>query len=280
MALLFLLPAAVAGLAYWTLWRGLDLGGGPPYSIWQVLIADGSLSIGGPVSGWGATVPRPLSPEVAPLAVLAIAKRSTCTPDRFFLVAILIPIVHALAIRPPFLFPRYFLMSVRLHPVGPGGGACQSVSRPPLGKMGLRGRPVWRLIATNTLWTGRLVTLGRGQYLAALNFMARTTDDPTLTISSDHNFGVRKLIEFYSPMMPSRPAIQYFNGDQWPPCGPRWLILHRYAESDSPLPLPRLDVDGHHFRWSGCSIAPFCPAGNGGAIAACRFHAPLTSALA
>jgi hypothetical protein len=78
--------------------------------------------------------------------------------------------------------------------------------------------------------------------------MARTTDDPVVTISSDHNFGVRKLVEFYSPQIASRRSFQYFNGDQWLPSGPRWLILHRCAESNTASPEPRQVVDGHLFR--------------------------------
>jgi hypothetical protein len=95
----------------------------------------------------------------------------------------------------------------------------------------------------------RLVTTGRGQYLAALNYLSGTTDDPTLTISSDHNFGVRKLIEFYSPQMSPHQPIQYLDGNRWPPYGPRWLILHRYAESTAPPPSPQQDVDGLHYRF-------------------------------
>lgn len=245
-AILFSIPMILVGLQYWILWRHLDLGGGPPYSASHVLAQTASLTVAGPVSGWGAFV-FAFGVVTGCLFGLRQFANDRLYAGLFLGFTIAIPILHAISLRPPFLFPRYFLISVLGCLFLLAAALANLYRRKRWGRWAFAGLLI-AFIAANVGLTTRLIATGRGQYLAALRFMADTTSDPMLTMSSDHNFGTQKLIRFYASQLPSERPIQYFDGDRWPPCGPRWLVLHRYAESESATPPRRSVIDGHDFR--------------------------------
>jgi hypothetical protein len=221
----------------------------------QIIEQTCSLAIGGPLAGWGALLG-------ATVAVAACAwgcwllREDSHQAGLFFVAALLIPAIHALAVRPPFLFPRYFLMAAgftpllialaldRIHHIRKGGRWAYAVL-------------VMAWIGANVSLAGPLSTVGRGQYRAALEHIARTTDTATITLSSDHNFGVRRLIDFYAPQVSPQRTFQYINGTEWPPQGPQWLILHRCTEAVTAPPAARQQIDGHTFhldRMFDCAI--------------------------
>jgi hypothetical protein len=245
-AVLFSIPITLVGLQYWMLWRNLDLGGGPPYSAIHIFAQTTSLTVGGPVSGWGAFVIA-FAVLIVGLFGLRLLANDRQYSGMLLGFTIAIPIVHAISVRPPFLFPRYFLISVLACIFLLSTVLAYVYRRRRWGRWAFAGLLV-AYIGANVGLTTRLIAVGRGQYLAALQFMADTTNDPTVTISSDHNFGTQKLIGFYAPQLSSTLPIQYFDGDRWPPCGPRWLVLHRCAESESATPPVTKVIDGHQFH--------------------------------
>jgi hypothetical protein len=255
LSLLLSVPLVGVLASYRLMWQTMDLGGGPPYSFWQIVEQTSSLSVGGPPTGSGALLGAAVAVSVCSWAcwLLRIDPLQT---GLFFVATLLIPVIHALAVRPPFLFPRYFLMAAGFVPLLAAFPLAQLYRTRRWGRWAyavlLLG---W--IGSNLVLVSKLTLQGRGQYGAALDYIARNTEDTTITISSDHNFGVKRLIEFYAPRTSSPDRFAYINGDQWPPSGPCWLILHRYAESNSPPPLPRQQVDGHIFqleRMFDCAI--------------------------
>jgi hypothetical protein len=243
---LFCLPLVVAATCYWTLWRHLELGGGPAYSLLPMLAQTASLSVGGPSNGPGIWLAS-LIALIGSAAAVWLLRADRSHTGIFLLIGIVVPVAHAAVTRPPFLFPRYFLMAVLWIPF------VLSVALSALYRVRRYGCWLYAIallaiLAVNLVHTTRLAVVGRGRYLDALAYLVATTDDSTLTVSSDHNFGMRKLIEFYSRKLPTQPSIQYFDGNRWPTAGPRWLILHRYAESTASPPAPEQHIDGLHFR--------------------------------
>lgn len=241
-ALLFGIPITLAAVMYWTQWRQLDLGGGPEYSLMRVLARTGSLAVGGPATGWGVFAGALVMLTVYGAAwwLLREDRRGAAVLLGLFL---LVPLAQALALRPPFLFPRYFLVIAMATPIAAAVVLARLNRRGGLGAWWSAGLVlIW--VAANLLPTGSLVRLGRGDYRAALQYIADHSTDRVVTVSSDHNFGVRKLLDYYLPQLDTDRTFEYITGDQWPPTGPEWVLFHRYPEDGLPAPPPQLVMEG------------------------------------
>ena len=247
-AVLFGIPTVFAVVVYCTMWRNLDLGGGPAYSLLEVLTSTASLALGGPAGGPGALLIAAISVAVFGTACWSL-REDRLHAGLLLLLLVLTPVVLAVAVRPPFLFPRYFLIAIL------GAPFCLSVVFTNLFRKPGLARWVAAILfvscmAANLLPTIRLATVGRGQCRAALNHMAHADKKcpSEILISSDHNFGFRKLIDFHSRELHPPCPIHYVNGDQWPPQGPDWLVLHRTTESAVTVPATVLEIDSHRFK--------------------------------
>lgn len=245
-ATIFALPGILAVVIYVTMWRDLELGGGPPYSLSQVFTCTAALAVGGPMHGLGA---------VLSALILVVASGAACwrlRDDRLhsglLLGALLLtPLALAWAVAPPFLFPRYLLMAALSVPFILAVVLADLYRRGRWGRAACAGLLLLSM-AANLLPITRLAVSSRGRYLEALQYMVRDSPESVVTLSSDQNFGVRKLIDYYRSQAHLRCQIQYVDGDQWSARGPDWLILNRPAEASEPEPAAQMAVDGHTFR--------------------------------
>jgi hypothetical protein len=177
----------------------LQLGGGPALDVGRLLADVGALSLGGPVASvW--------TPTVAVTGLVAVALALWTSAGRapspgafraaegrprliFYGVVIVLPLVAALALRPPFLFPRYFLVSLVFVPMLLSS-ALAGAKRP------------YRLVALAALvvlngWSWlTFVNDGRGHYAAAVRDMLAAAPGP-VSVVSDHPFRTTTVLEFY-----------------------------------------------------------------------------------
>ncbi|MGE0759726.1 MAG: hypothetical protein AB7F89_22485 [Pirellulaceae bacterium] len=231
----------------------MELGGGPPYSLARVLGETASLAAGGPARGAGAVVVAVLF-----LAGVVVGLRTWRRAPLGWLCGIImgLPLLQVLVAPPPFLFPRYFLVPVLL------GQLCLSVALAAWYRRGRWGRwgyaaAVACLLIGQTWHTVRLVQIGRGPVRAALAFMASRSPSDPIVISSDHNFGIGKLVAFYRTAVQPPRTFVYVGGQSWPVAGPDWLVRHGEATH---LPgWKRVEqIDGHTFRLERVfSCAPY-----------------------
>ena len=112
----------------------------------------------------------------------------------FFAATALLPVWVALALDPPFLFPRYFLVSIVFVPLLVAGFAS------PLG------RP-WPAVVL-VVWLGanghsllQFAREGRGCYEEALRFLLVASDDDVVTLGSDHDLRNERILGFYRGRM-------------------------------------------------------------------------------
>jgi 4-amino-4-deoxy-L-arabinose transferase-like glycosyltransferase len=153
--------------------RYLGIGGGTREPPGALLAQTASLALGGPIEGRGALLFAALSASVL---VAEIARRvRRYWPNRrsteprsylwvFFSATALLPVWVALALDPPFLFPRYFLVSVVFVPLLVAGFS-SSLGRP------------WPAVVL-VVWLGanghsllQFAREGRGCYEKALRFL-------------------------------------------------------------------------------------------------------------
>jgi hypothetical protein len=238
------MPFTLAAVLWKTQWSAMVLGGGPPYSLAAQLWEAAARSVGGPPSGWGSIVAGSIA---AAVAAFGLTRMTAHRLGAWIAVAMLLPILQVLTARPPFLFVRYFLVTVLLAQLA------LAVALSWLYRRGRWGRVIYACLLTgyvvaNVLQTGHLIRMGRGQCRAALEFMASSTSVSPVRISSDHNAGIGTLVDFYAPSVRPADTFQYVEGQRWPREGPHWLVLHRDPGTRDDAPVPRLRIEGHEFR--------------------------------
>ena len=243
---LHVVPMALLGLLYWHDIRHLEFGGGPEYSLVPLVVQACSLSLGGPLSGWLAWVWGGLL-VVGIVLGIRLVQRTSRDEVKFLLLVILLPIIQIVAARPLFMFVRYFLFAIVFALLLCGYGLAE------LARRGNAGRIVYAIllllfISGNMLYYARLIEHGRGQYLAALEFMAATEPGERLTVSGDHNHGIRKLLQFYTAYLRQPREVVYYDANDWPAEGPDWLVLHQYADRAGDPFDDEYVVEGHLYR--------------------------------
>lgn len=219
------LPIATALLLYAVNLRHMTLGGGPDYSLPRLLVQTGSLTLGGSHEGPLAFVACLLF--VAGIAAgLMLLRRSDRGQWQFHVLAIGLPVLQSVVARPPFAFVRYYLVSVVF-----GLMVLSYLLSQWLQTGGWRQKTATVVLAlyllTNGAHCAKLIRIGRGNYLAALEYMVRQSDDAPVRVTSDHHHGVQMLTEFYSPFVHSPRRVVYEKDVDWNRDPPPWLILHR-----------------------------------------------------
>jgi hypothetical protein len=223
------------------LWlNSLTIGGGPEYSILNVILETVQLAFGLPGNRWLAVF------ACLAAAILLLWELSTLRKEGsdqwilYLTVILLAPALVLFAAKPTVLFPRYFLVCVPFFLLLMARWLARVARR------GTRGTVLCASILVlycfcNLFQFGDLVRYGRGGYSIALNSIARQTEGEAIAIGSDHDFRNRMIVDFYSRTLPSGKKVVYVPGTgNQPESAPEWLIVHRLGTDDPPSPpIPR-----------------------------------------
>ncbi|HUF46528.1 MAG TPA: glycosyltransferase family 39 protein [Vicinamibacterales bacterium] len=191
--------ALLLGLAIVDL-RHLQFGGGPPLDVVGLLLDLAALSIGAPLGhAWTAWLAVAGGAAVlASLAVRVIGRNrdvgSTSTIHLawvFYASILVVPVATAVFIRPPFLFPRYFLVSLAFVPLLVAGARARVAA------------PVFRavIVAMLVLHAASWVSFwrdGRGHYAAALTSLLAAVPQGAVTVGADHAFRTPVVVDFHA----------------------------------------------------------------------------------
>lgn len=88
-------------------------------------------------------------------------------------------------------------------------------------------------VAGNAERIGSLLRDGRGQYVAALRYIASHSSGPTALVTSDHDFRNRLVIEYYAPRIEGL-SIRYLMRAECAETIPEWYVAHRGPEEEPP----------------------------------------------
>jgi hypothetical protein len=183
--------------------RYFGIGGGTREPPGALLAQTASLALGGPVEGRGVLLFAVLSAVVLVAELVRRVRRYW--PNRrskeprpylwvFLAATVLLPVWVALAIDPPFLFPRYFLVSIVFVPLLVASLA-SSLRRPwPVVVL-----VVW--LVANGYSLLQFAREGRGCYEEALRFLLEASDDDVVTVGSDHDLRNERILRFYRGRM-------------------------------------------------------------------------------
>jgi hypothetical protein len=97
----------------------------------------------------------------------------------------------------------------------------------------------------NAVHTSRFLSLGRGGYLAALQYMADHTDGAEIRVSSDNDFRNGIVLRFYEHMLPEGKRLIYIRRDN-KRVEADWRITHAPSRPAVPAPGVR-DMRGRRF---------------------------------
>jgi 4-amino-4-deoxy-L-arabinose transferase-like glycosyltransferase len=215
--------------------RYLGIGGGTREPPGALLAQTASLALGGPIEGRGALLFAALSASVL---VAEIARRvRRYWPNRrsteprsylwvFFSATALLPVWVALALDPPFLFPRYFLVSVVFVPLLVAGFS-SSLGRP------------WPAVVL-VVWLGanghsllQFAREGRGCYEEALRFLLEASDDDVIAVGSDHDLRNERVLGFYRERMGEEGKRLRYVSAEGPGDADFWIGSYEGSRCDS-----------------------------------------------
>jgi hypothetical protein len=242
------LPLAAVAALYFGYVRRILMGGGPPYSLPEVLYSTLSLAVGGPKAGGAAVAAGLLAGVLLLVALVALAYGE---PDRllFFGTALLLgPALLVLVQRPPYLMVRYFLVPVVLYLILMSRWLAQLYARGIAGKV-MYAALMIGFLGGNGLHVARLLRYGRGSYSDALQYMADDTYSPVITVGGDHDFRNSMVVQFYARYLPAHKHVVYYDAAAWPPGGSEWFLIHNQAHSY--VPLAAITARGTRYRLAG-----------------------------
>lgn len=219
-------PVAFAAALYLVDIRYLAQGGAPPYSLWEVLTAALSLTVGGPEEGTLALVAAGVAVALAVAGIVLLVWQKSDLAIFYGAVILVAPALSLLALRPEALLVRHFILSMVF---------LLLLAAWVLGRAfrcGVAGKAAWALVlaafvAVNSLPTARLIEYGRGDYFAALRHMADRTPGQVITLSSNHDFRNAMMLTFYMKFIPGSRGVRYtgMTDPAFPPGGPEWVVV-------------------------------------------------------
>jgi hypothetical protein len=224
--------------------NALTIGGGPEYSIPDVILETVRFSFGLPDNRALAIIACVAAGLLGFREIHALWRESR---DEwiFHLAAILVsPALVLVAARPAVLFPRYFLVCVPFLLLLLARWMSRWTRREIPGKV-LYASLLALYCSLNLLQFVDLAKFGRGQYSAALEYMVRQTPGNTVTVGSDHDFRNGMLVDFYSRRLADGRNVVYVPGAMIrQDAAPEWFIAHRVPMDRQPPPVSRFALPG------------------------------------
>jgi len=247
-------PWLFLGLYYLGFVRKVQVGGGPKLALGEVLGTLSAFSLGFP-GGKGGVGAMLVFLVVTILALVLLLRRDRAMAGFYAMGVFVAPAIVQMFSRFGLLYPRYFIVSAALGLLL-AGYALVRLAVCGRGRMGLMGRigPIAAgglltgFLIGNGLHTGRLVRDGRGQYQAALRYIAKRTPAGAITVSSDLDFRNFGVMDYYKAAVGPAHRLHYYPTQQPPPEGLQWIFLHRLDES-TPVPPDALhDAAGRDYQ--------------------------------
>ncbi len=221
-AALHFLPLAALAVLYWLDLRHTIAGGGPVHETWTVIARALSLCVGGPEGGpW--LVPAASIAAIAGVLSIALVRQSGS--DLWILIAVtagVAPALTLLTVDTTLLFERYFLVAAAFITFSFAWLLDAAMRRSYL----LGAALALAFLVPNAARVARLIDLGRGAYVPALQHMIAGATQHPVTVGSDHDFRNGRLVEFYRQFAPAGNDLEYHTGVEWAPAGPEWMLVH------------------------------------------------------
>jgi len=232
LARLFLPPLLVSGALYYPYLRGLGLGDAPREPLWVVLRQWMALVAGAPSEGTPGTVAALIVTGLLG-AGAAWAWREGDRDRAFHLAILLLPPLVAVALRPPFLIVRYFMVAVPFLILLVARTLHRVAARGPRGRW-LSAALLASFLVGSAAQVFVFLRVGRGHYREVVDHMLASTPGDEVSVTSDHDFRNRMMLSYYVPYGTPPKRVVYTPLAAVPPEGTEWLIRHSLERDPRP----------------------------------------------
>ena len=144
----------------------------------------------------------------------------------FITVILLAPAATLVAWQQPFLYPRYFVLCAPFYYLLLAKVAAAALARSQHQLLPKLGCVAFALlfVAGNAVHLDKFYRVGRGQYLAAIDYMLRSPGNvATVGALQDRRNGL--MFEFYQRYLPSKARLEYRDAPAAAAQPPEWLIV-------------------------------------------------------
>jgi hypothetical protein len=237
--------------------RKLVYGGGPAFSLFDVVTRLLSMMAGGPNGG-----PYRWSPMMTSVLALfwgfVILVRERRDELIFFATSLFVaPALIFLVYEPRFLDVRYFFVLVPFLWILAGRALAYLASQDYGPDRVIASAAVLFVLIGNMLQLIWPMREGRGHYRDAVATMASLTSGNEVTVSSDHDFRNRLMLDYYGEERPSGKSIVYIPSDGITAGRAEWYLTHTFSPSDAAPPnlmlMDRQYTLVRSFRYGGVS---------------------------
>jgi hypothetical protein len=244
LALYHALPVAAIAAVYFTTLRHVVIGGGPQYSITRVALDTLGWLFGIPAgSPWAWLAALFVTSAVVLELVLRFRERDDTA--FFFPVAIVLaPAVFLAVRRPEILYVRYFLVCVPYVLVLFASLLARAWRAPGTPKLGAA-CVLLATLAGNAVPLAGLLRSGRGQYGAAVRFLAQETPEGPIEIgvSGDHDV---LLLQSHAAELRPRRELVFRDPNSPAPRPPQWILGDSQDPGFEPPPEVRGPFGSHY----------------------------------
>ncbi len=228
----FAVPAAALAFLWAVDLRYMIIAGGPAWEPWTLVRELLRATLGlphGPVELLGFLAVTGAAWEVGRMA------RGRRSEWAFFATLFLAPPLVVAWVRPLFIAPRYFIVTV------PFLLLLVAISLARLARRGTWGRAtaaaaIAVVVAGSAVHDARLLRYGRGSYRDAIEYIVRNSPPGGATVASDNDFRNTEVLGFYAPTVPGADLLAYVPRSAWGLYAPLWLLQHDFSEDPRPPP--------------------------------------------
>jgi len=241
-------PVAFIAADYLLDARHLAYGGGPAFSMSEVVRRGLSVALGGPDAGAWAIVAAACTISLIALGLI-LTWREDGDEAIFFVTALILAPVAVLGVyRARFLEVRYFFVLLPF---------VWLLAARTLGFVlwfGRTGRAVVAAllivsIAGNATHIAMSLREGRGHYADAVSVMSAMTSSPDIVVAGDQDFSTRLILEYYGERIAPAHRVTYVPASSVQRRDAEWYITHSY-EAPPMVPPPALTTqEGETYAW-------------------------------
>lgn len=232
---IYAVPLVVLAVLYVAVLRHIRIGGGPLLSLDLVLGQTIGWNLGLPASWLGVTTGALL------VAMIAVTELSRMRRERdsawiFYAMIVLVFPIVVVALRPPLLYPRYFLLNTAFLLLMLAS-LCARMVRQRRALAAVAGVALAIFCIGNATRVGWFLRDGRGDHRAALLWLASQSAKQRLTVTGSNDFALRNEIAFHGGDLPDGKVIVYQSIFRLFRQGADWLIVRREAHDPEPEPV-------------------------------------------
>lgn len=248
--------AIVVGLGL-LIFSGLHEGGGQRSPYAQTLLETISISYGFyTVDNFASNEGLFLSAKLVSLLIVSLCawqilrlKRQNDHQWALYLLGIfIIPLLAIIALRPPSLFPRYFIPSIILSYLLIARSFAELLRSKKVISCGFVVLFMSGFVFGSIRQGQIFAQFGRGQYQQAIEYMVANSEGPVVNIMGEHDFRNEMMLTYYASYVPGAEKIHYFRPAKAKELNvkPDWYLVHSldYGQSAS----PKLQVGDREFK--------------------------------